>query len=166
MPVIRTLLKGAKIFGLSPVCSCARSLWQYWEVMGTYVFYIAFCCGGKCHAHKQLEEERVYLAYIFRSQSITERNQVRISSKNLEAETMKEDCRVTRELVPVLLRPTCPWMGEPQWTAPTHISHQSRQFLTNMATCQSEPGNSSTEVPPSLMTLGYVQVTGKSNAVH
>lgn len=48
-------------FRLSPGCSCARSLWQYWEVMGTYVFYIASCCCGKCHAHKQLDEERVYL---------------------------------------------------------------------------------------------------------
>ena len=79
---------------------------------------------------------------------------------------MKEDFRVTHELVPAQLRPTCPGMREPQWTAPAHISHQSRQFLTNMATYQSEPGNSSTEVPPSLMTLGSVQVTRKSNAVH
>lgn len=48
-------------FWLSPGCSCARSLRQYWEVMGTYVFCIASCCCGKCHAHKQLDEERVYL---------------------------------------------------------------------------------------------------------
>lgn len=120
---------------------------------GRRVSQYILCCCGKYHDLKQLDQERVYLAY--KLKSINEGSQgknPRQQPKGTEAQTMEEHCLLALPKalfqLPFLSSPGPHVQGQygPQWAGPSYINQQLRQCLTNMTTGHSYGNSSSTEV--------------------
>lgn len=119
---------------------------HYLSLIPSHAVLVSFCCYGKHHDSKQLslDEESIYLAYAFRSQTVIGGSQ----SKNLKQTPWRNvSCWFTaRIMLSLLIEPKTPAWG---WCCPQWAGNQdrARPSLTDTPPGPSDSGDSSSKTP-------------------